>query len=113
MLVKEGDRVEAGQLLLRLDVTAARAKLRRLVLRQFRLMAVTARLRAEINGADNFEMPAKLLEAASDPEIEAIMKGQQDELAARQASQRDQEDVLRKEIAALRESIQGYESQAG
>ena len=113
MLVKEGDLVEANQLLLRLDDTAAKAKHRRLVLRQFRLMAATARLRAEIKGANEFAMPPKLVEASSDPEIEAIVKGQADELAARKASQSDQEEVYRKEIAGLKESIQGYESQLG
>jgi len=111
MLVKEGDLVEAKQLLLRLDDTAAKAKLRRLVLRQFRLMAITARLAAEVVGADEFVLPAALAGLASDPEVDAIAKGQKAQLAARLASQRDQEEVFRKEIAGLKESIQGYESQ--
>ena len=34
LLVKEGDRVEPNQVLVRMDETAAKAKLRRLVLRQ-------------------------------------------------------------------------------
>ena len=49
MLVKEGDLVEAGQPLLRLDPTAAQAKLRRLVLRKYRLVITKARLEAEID----------------------------------------------------------------
>jgi HlyD family secretion protein len=112
MLVKEGDLVEKNQLLLRLDDTASKAKLRRLVLRKFRLMAESARLRTQLKGDDKFELPAALTEAASDPEVEAILKGQQDQLAAHQASLSDQEEVFRKEIAGLRESIQGYEAQA-
>src|SRR3954467_9512227 len=49
ILVKEGDIVEANQPLVRLDDTAARSKLRRLVTRQSRLLATSARSRAEIN----------------------------------------------------------------
>lgn len=113
MLVREGDLVKTNQLLLRLDDTAARAKHRRLVLRQFRLMASSARLRAELKGADKFEVPPQLVEAVGDPEVKAIIEGQNDELAARRASLGDQEEVFRREIAGLKESIQGYESQLG
>jgi HlyD family type I secretion membrane fusion protein len=112
MLVKEGDLVEKGQLLLRLDDTASKAKLRRLVLRQYRLMATAARLRSEINWADKIEMPQAVIAASSDPQVQAIIKGQEDELAADKASLADQEEVYRKEIAGLKESIQGYQAQA-
>jgi HlyD family type I secretion membrane fusion protein len=112
MLVKEGDLVEKDQLLLRLDDTAAKAKLRRLVLREYRLLAQTARLRAEIGGAGKLDLPGDLTKASGDPEVAAIIKGQNDELDARKASQADQEEVFRKEIAGLKESIQGYEAQA-
>jgi membrane fusion protein, type I secretion system len=112
MLVKEGDLVEKDQLLLRLDDTAANAKLRRLVLREYRLLAQTARLRAEIGGSDRLELPGDLIKASDDPEVAAIIKGQTDELNARKASRADQEEVFRKEIAGLKESIQGYQAQA-
>jgi membrane fusion protein, type I secretion system len=112
MLVKEGDLVEKDQLLLRLDDTAAKAKLRRLVLREYRLLAQTARLRAEIGGSDRLELPGDLIKASGDPEVAAIIKGQNDELNARKASRADQEEVFRKEIAGLKESIQGYQAQA-
>jgi membrane fusion protein, type I secretion system len=112
MLVKEGDLVEKDQLLLRLDDTAAKAKLRRLVLREYRLLAQTARLRAEIGGSDRLELPGDLIKASDDPEVAAIIKGQTDELNARKASRADQEEVFRKEIAGLKESIQGYQAQA-
>ena len=46
MLVNEGDLVEEGQPLLRLDDTAVKAKLRSLVLRRYRLIAMAARLTA-------------------------------------------------------------------
>ncbi len=112
MLVKEGDLVDKGQLLLRLDDTASKAKLRRLILREYRLLATAARLKAEINGADKMQMPPAVIAASNDPEVQAIVKGQEDALAANKASLADQEEVYRKEIAGLNESIQGYEVQA-
>jgi HlyD family type I secretion membrane fusion protein len=111
MLVREGDLVEGGQILVRLDDTAARAKLRRLVLRQMRLSAITARLQAEIEGSDRMQLPASLLVAASDPEVKAILDGQENELKARRRSQLAQEAVLKKEVAAFEESIRGYQTQ--
>jgi HlyD family type I secretion membrane fusion protein len=113
MLVKEGDLVEAGQILLRLDDTAARAKHRRLVLRQIRLNAMAARLQAEINGFDQMQLPPTLMAAASDPEVKAILQRQENELRARRQSQLAQEAVFRKEIASFEESIRGYETQLG
>ncbi|WP_295558550.1 HlyD family type I secretion periplasmic adaptor subunit [uncultured Hyphomicrobium sp.] len=111
-LVKEGDLVEASQTLLRLDDTAANAKLRRLTLRKYRLSAIQARLDAEISGRDTIEVPAVLASQLDDPEIKAIVNGQVVELNARSARLGAEELVLRKEIAALQESINGFQVQA-
>jgi HlyD family type I secretion membrane fusion protein len=111
MLVGEGDLVEAGQILVRLDDTAAHAKLRRLVLRQIRLTAMTAQLRAEIEGSDRMQLPASLPAPASDPEVKAILESQESELKARRQSLAAQEAVLKREIAGFEESIRGYETQ--
>src|SRR5437588_1332469 len=45
--VREGDLVDTSQVVLRLDDTASKAKLRQLMLKQYRLQAVCARLAAE------------------------------------------------------------------
>lgn len=111
MLVKEGDTVEQGQPLIRLDETASRAKLRRLVLRRYRLLTMQARLDAEVGGRDTFTMPAFLLKEQDDPEIRTIFERQQNEMLTRRAKRTAEEQVLRKEIAGLRESITGYQAQ--
>jgi HlyD family type I secretion membrane fusion protein len=111
VLVKEGDIVEPNQPLLRLDDTASTSKLHRLVLRRNRLLAIAARLQAEIGSSDKIQLPPGLLADSEDPSILAIVEAQRTELAARRASLFNQEEVLRKEIAGLKESIVGYQSQ--
>jgi membrane fusion protein, type I secretion system len=113
MLVREGDLVEAGQTLVRLDDTPAKSKLRRLVLREYRLLIAQARLEAQINGRDGFDLPEQLTSAnAEDEEVAQILARQKMELKARLQNQADEEQVLRKEVSALKESIGGYEAQA-
>lgn len=111
MLVKEGELVEANQPLIRLDDTAARSKLQRLVLRQYRLLATRARLEAELSGVDKLQLPEELTKQLRDPAFAGIVRAQETELFARRTSLVAQEDVLRKEIAGLQESIQGFHSQ--
>src|SRR5260370_10650586 len=111
MLVKEGDIVEANQPLLRLDDTGVKSKLRRLVLRKYRLIGTSARLKAEIDSSDKLLLPAALIEDAGDPVVQSIFQAQETELTARRTSLFAQEETLRKEIAGLQESIGGYQSQ--
>jgi HlyD family type I secretion membrane fusion protein len=112
LLVKEGEVVEGGQALFRLDDTAAKSKLRRLVLRKYRLIATSARLNAELaSPTTQIELPKELTAQMSDPAVRAIVEAQTLELKARRASLEGQEEVLRKEIAGLLESIGGYEAQ--
>ncbi|WP_407118041.1 HlyD family type I secretion periplasmic adaptor subunit [Bradyrhizobium sp. LMG 9283] len=109
--VKEGDVVEANQVLVRMDDTAANAKLRRLILKKYRLLAMKARLEAEMSSSDAIETPAEFSEGARDPEIKAILERQRAELQARRASLVTEESVLVKQIAGLEESIRGYQAQ--
>jgi HlyD family type I secretion membrane fusion protein len=109
VLVQEGQLVEADQPLVRLDETSALTKLRRLVVRRHRLVIMKARLEAEISGRPSFDLPAEA--KGDDAEVAAIVAGQKMELAARRARLLDEEQVLKKEIAGLQESITGLHSQ--
>ncbi len=109
--VKDGDAVEANQVLVRMDDTAANSKLRRLVLKKYRLLAMKARLEAEMSSSETIETPAAFSESAHDPEIKAVLERQRAELRARRASLVTEESVLVKQIAGLQESIRGYEAQ--
>ncbi|SCB54798.1 HlyD family secretion protein [Bradyrhizobium shewense] len=109
--VKDGDVVEANQVLVRMDDTAANAKLKRLVLKKYRLLAMKARLEAEMSSSDAIETPTAFSENARDPETKAILERQRAELQARRASLVTDESVLVKQIAGLEESIRGYQAQ--
>jgi multidrug efflux pump subunit AcrA (membrane-fusion protein) len=112
VLVRDGQMVDAGQPLIRLDDTPARSKLRRLILRKYRLEIMQARLEAEMLSKDTFKVPASLEAAKPDPEIQTVFQRQQIELQVRRARQADEEQVLRKEIAGIEERIVGYQAQA-
>jgi HlyD family type I secretion membrane fusion protein len=111
IMVKEGDLVERDQPLIRLDDTAPRSKLRRLILQRYRLIATSARLEAEIESTGELRVPDALADEASDPVVKAIFQAQEAEFNARRVSLLAQEEVLRKEIAGLQEGIRGYQSQ--
>jgi HlyD family secretion protein len=110
VLVREGDVVQANQPLLRLDPTAVKAKLRRLVLRKYRLLATKARLEAQIHSTGRISL-ADFGSVANDPIVQSLIRSQEAELAAWQTNFASQEEVLRKEIAGLQESIGGYRAQ--
>jgi HlyD family type I secretion membrane fusion protein len=111
VMVHEGDTVERGQVLIRLNETAARTRMTRLALRRFRLIAVRSRLQAEIDGATSIEFPAELKTSTANPELAELMERQRIELGARLNKRLAEQDVLNKEIAGLGESIRGYEAQ--
>lgn len=111
LLVREGEHVKHGQIVARIDDTAAQSKLRRLVLKKYRLVIMQARLEAEMSGAEAFAMPSVLVEVSADPEVTSIFNRQANELKARQATLSAQEVVIEKEIAGLKEGLSGYDAQ--
>jgi len=109
--VREGDLVDAGQVLMRLDDTASKAKLRQLQLKNNRLLAISARLEAELTDQNEMTVPPTLRNSQTDPEVSAIVERQRSELHARRARVLAEESVLTTEITSIQESIQGYEAQ--
>src|SRR3954467_8616863 len=76
--VREGDTVEAGQMLLELDDTAARAELQRLFLRRIRLTAIDARLQAEMREETDVTWPPEVVQSlANSPDVKEIVDSQQ------------------------------------
>ena len=111
IMVKEGDQVEIGQPLIRLDETAALARERQLFLRRVRLEAIAARLTSQVEGSDTFELPAIAEENRNDPDILSILEGQQLNFQAWRAKKKNEVILLEQNIEALRYRAEGYGKQ--
>ncbi|MRX49970.1 HlyD family type I secretion periplasmic adaptor subunit [Paracoccus sp. S-4012] len=111
ILVAEGDRVEAGTPLVRLDQTAPLANLRELTLRRARLEAIAARLRAEYAGEDRVDWPPFFEEQRADPEIRDIVVDQQTNFDASRAKFASDILLLQSNIAAAQARLTGFDDQ--
>ncbi|WP_426534637.1 HlyD family type I secretion periplasmic adaptor subunit [Bradyrhizobium sp. McL0615] len=106
--VREGDTVEAGQMLLELDDTAARAELQRLFLRRIRLTAIDARLQAEMREENDVTWPPEVVQSqANSPEVKEIVDSQQMAFTARRNNLNSDVKSIQESISALDERIRG------
>jgi HlyD family secretion protein/epimerase transport system membrane fusion protein len=116
-MVDDGDRVEAGDLLMVLEDTQARAAFEVLEGKRKLLAAKLARLLSEQYGRGEIGFPAWLLEleaaadADADAETKEIMQAQRDLFEARQALHKGRKDIGQKRIDEVGEQITGLESQ--
>lgn len=111
ILVKEGDHVEAGQPLVRLDETAAQVGERQLFLRLARLEAVTARLRAVAAGSSTIRFPDIITHNLSDGDIQAIRESQETVFAATTLKITNDVGLLEQNANSLIYRADGYEQQ--
>ncbi|MGE4219833.1 MAG: HlyD family type I secretion periplasmic adaptor subunit, partial [Alphaproteobacteria bacterium] len=107
ILVRDGQKVVQGDILVRLDDTQARASLAQIEGRYLAALAREARLRAEQAGQDRIAFPRVLMEGRNIPEIHDIMLGQENIFAANRQSLLGQIDILEKRIAQSGKEIQG------
>jgi HlyD family type I secretion membrane fusion protein len=104
ILVREGERVRAGQELIVLDEAQAKAALNA-ALSQWRIAAATeARLQAERDGLKSISFPKMLTDASSDPEVAAAMRAQAELFRSRR-------NALEGELRIIQESVRGLELQ--
>jgi HlyD family secretion protein len=109
--VREGDRVEPGQTLVHLDETAPRAELRRLELRHTRLVAMDARLQAEMREQPDVNFPEEILVNQQDPDVNTIIENQRLTFEARRRAIESEIATIRDGINALQERINGSKIQ--
>lgn len=76
ILVREGQRVEEGEVLLRLDPTRDKAQANILNQRYISALAQRARLIAERDSLPEIEFPPEVLSELSDPQIAEIVEGE-------------------------------------
>ncbi|MCZ3376448.1 MULTISPECIES: HlyD family type I secretion periplasmic adaptor subunit [unclassified Rhizobium] len=111
ILVKNGDHVAAGQVLVRLDDTQTQANLSIIRKRLNELSARTARLAAERDGRQDIDFPADLLSFAEDADVAAILAGERRLFRDRQISRDGQKSQLHERIQQLRQEIDGLVAQ--
>jgi HlyD family secretion protein len=109
--VHDGDRVRAGDIVVRLDETVTRANLAIVTKGLDELTARKARLESERDGSDTIIFPAQLLAGAGDPDCAAAMDSERKLFNLRRTARNGQKAQLRERIAQLQEEITGLIAQ--
>ena len=102
VLVREGDEVQEGQLLIRLDSAVARSNYESVRQRYLGLRAMQGRLVAEQSGLGAITFHPDLVAASTDPLIRQQMNNQEQLFTTRRS-------LLRSDLQSIEESIQGQE----
>ena len=112
ILVRDGDRVAAGDVLIRLDDTLLRSEESMLRAAHAELAARRNRLEAEFRDADAIVWGTELAALAeSEATVQAILDGQQRLFEARRNSRAGQVAQLRERIGQMHRQIAGLEAQ--
>ena len=109
LLVRQGDRVEAGQVLAELDVTQVRASLDVAESQLKSTEAQVARLRAERADLDVIDWPSALLSSAN-PRVLDLMDEQRFLFEKRRRSLEGELSILERRVEQLSSRIEGLES---
>lgn len=113
VLVRDGDRVEAGEVLIRFDASRLASETAILEAELAELVARRNRLEAEFRDADAIAWDPELAAmAARDPAVREILDGQRRLFEARRASKAGQVAQLAERIGQTGEQIAGLEAQA-
>src|SRR5215471_17588566 len=111
ILVKEGDAVDAGQLVLRLDDTVTRSTLGAVRSQLDETMAREARLLTERDDSDTVVFPAQLTTRRNDTSVAAAVAGEEKLFESRKTARTGQRAQLRERIAQLNEEVRGLSAQ--
>jgi HlyD family secretion protein len=109
--VRDGDHVQAGDILVRLDETVMRANLAIVTKGLDQLMARKARLEAERDGAEKITFPPELLARKDDPDAIAAVDSERKLFDLRREARLGQKAQLRQRIEQLEQEITGLEAQ--
>ena len=106
---RDGDRVKAGDIVVRLDDTVTKANLAIVTKNLNGLWARAARLEAEQRGLDRITFPPMLLDRANDPDVQNVMASESKLFEVRTNGRAGQKAQLRERVAQLKEEIAGLD----
>jgi len=110
--VRNGDRVKAGDVVIRLDETVARASLALVTKAIDALLVRKARLEAERDGNDSIELLSLVEGSSGDPTLADLLKSEERLFNSRLEARNGQKAQLQEKIAQTTEQIEGLELQA-
>ncbi|MFC3166557.1 MULTISPECIES: HlyD family type I secretion periplasmic adaptor subunit [Paracoccus] len=112
ILVKDGQTVEAGEPLIRLDGNLLRTEHAIVEGQYFEILARRGRLEAERGDAEAMEFPADLLSAAEgNPDLQALVDGQRSLFETRRDTLRQSIEQLEKQSEQVRQQVDGIDAQ--
>lgn len=109
--VREGDHVQVGDILLRLDETQTRASLAIVTKGLDEFRGRKAREEAERDGGSSVEFPEELVTRAAEPELARVISGEQRLFETRRSGREGQKAQLRERIVQLKEEVKGFSAQ--
>lgn len=109
--VRNGDRVAAGDVLIRLDATLTRANLAIVRKELVELFARKARLEAERDGATSVPVPEAIVDQMDDPLVGRAVEGERRLFDIRLAARVGQKAQLKQRIDQLGQELSGYDAQ--
>ncbi len=109
ILVRNGDVVKAGQVLVRMNAVLAQAGVQATDSQYLSAVATEARLAAERDGLKKIAFPAELEGRRDDPRVAELISLQNALLVSRQASLQSELGALDENIAGLKLQIRGLE----
>ena len=111
--VRNGMRVNAGDLLLRLDATQAQASLQVVSKQLDEARAKIARLVAERDGLPRPAIPPELSARLDDGNVKTLLASEASLFRARVTARESQRELLKSKVSQLGEEIVGLEAQVG
>jgi HlyD family type I secretion membrane fusion protein len=105
LLVREGDTVQANQLLIELDDVQMRSKLTANRQQHWAALARQARFQAEFAGDPAVAFPAALLEARAAPQVDELIQQQNELFSSRRTSYLGKHSILERQVAQSRQNI--------
>lgn len=113
ILVKDGDEVKAGDLVMRLDRTRPQAQVDIITAQLNTARALEARLIAERDNKKGIQFPEELLgKRSGDATVDATLLAQEKLFETRRSARDGQVKILRQRISQSREQIKGLQAQA-